>query len=50
MSLNKVNLENLDIEKLFKERSIDYIIEIEGLIEDEVEKKRIELRLMVGYV
>lgn len=50
MSLNKGNLLELDVEKLFEERSVDYIIEIERLIDDEIEKKRGELRLMVGYV
>lgn len=50
MSLNKGNLLELDVEKLFEERSVDYIIEIERLIDEEIEKKRGELRLMVGYV
>lgn len=50
MSLNKGNLLELDTEKLFQERSIDYIIEIERLIDEEIERKRSELRVMVGYV
>lgn len=50
MPLNKANLLELDVEKLFEERSIDYIIEIERLIDEEIERKRSELRLMVGYV
>lgn len=50
MSLNKGNLLDLDVEKLFEERSVDYIVEIERLIDEEIERKRGELRLMVGYV
>lgn len=50
MTLNKGSLLELDVEKLFEERSVDYIIEIERLIDEEIEKKRGELRLMVGYV
>lgn len=50
MSLNKGHLLEMDVEKLFEERSIDYIIEIERLIDEEIESKRGELRLMVGYV
>lgn len=50
MSLNKGQLLEIDLEKLFEERSIDYIIEIERLIDEEIERKRGELRLMVGYV
>lgn len=50
MSLNKRNLLEMDVEKLFEERSVDYIIEIERLIDEEIERKRSELRIMVGYV
>ncbi|KAF2904284.1 hypothetical protein ILUMI_01887 [Ignelater luminosus] len=38
----------LDIDKLFEEHSISEIIEIEKLLDAEIEKKRVELRGMVG--
>lgn len=40
----------LDIDNLFEERSIDEIVEIEKLLDAEIERKRSELRSMVGYV
>lgn len=47
MSKN-TSLIDLNVEKLFEERSIDYIIEIEKLLTGEIDKKRNELRSMVG--
>lgn len=42
------SLLDLDVDKLFETHSIDEIIEIEKLLDAEVEKKRVELRGMVG--
>ncbi|XP_060531658.1 conserved oligomeric Golgi complex subunit 1-like [Cylas formicarius] len=39
---------DLDVDKLFEEKSVDEIIEIEKLINGEIDKKRSELRSMVG--
>ncbi|CAH1163940.1 unnamed protein product [Phaedon cochleariae] len=44
----KQDLLELDIDKAFEERSIDEIIEIEKLLDAEIERKRNELRSMVG--
>lgn len=45
----KINLNFLeDIDRLFKERTIDEIVEIEKLLDAEIENKRIDLRSMVG--
>ncbi|XP_018569113.1 conserved oligomeric Golgi complex subunit 1 [Anoplophora glabripennis] len=38
----------LDIDNLFEERSVDEIVEIEKLLDAEIERKRSELRSMVG--
>ncbi|KAF7280737.1 hypothetical protein GWI33_005591 [Rhynchophorus ferrugineus] len=46
--MHKTNLTNLDVDKLFEERSIDDIIEIERLLDAEIERKRNDLRSMVG--
>ncbi|XP_030754438.1 conserved oligomeric Golgi complex subunit 1 isoform X2 [Sitophilus oryzae] len=46
--MNKSNLTNLDVDKLFEESSVDNIIEIERLLDAEIEKKRNDLRSMVG--
>lgn len=50
MSKQNLNLLELDVEKLFEDYKIEDIIEIEKLLDTEIEKKRIELRSMVGYV
>lgn len=42
------NFTNLDIDKLFEEHTISEIIGIENLLDIEIERKRIELRGMVG--
>lgn len=42
------DLLDLDVEKLFEEHNIEEIVEIEKLLEAEIEKKRTELRCMVG--
>nr|XP_023021072.1 conserved oligomeric Golgi complex subunit 1 isoform X1 [Leptinotarsa decemlineata] len=47
MSRNN-NLLELDIDKLFEDRSVDEIIEIQKLLDLEIERKRNELRSMVG--
>lgn len=44
------NLRELDVDKLFQENTIEDIIKLERVIENEIEKKRVELRMMVGYV
>ncbi|VEN51670.1 unnamed protein product [Callosobruchus maculatus] len=41
-------IESLDIDKLFQERSIDDIIELERRLDSEIEKKRNALRSTVG--
>lgn len=38
----------LNIDRLFEEHSINEVIEIEKLLDAEIEKKRVELRGMVG--
>ncbi|KAK9892275.1 hypothetical protein WA026_019082 [Henosepilachna vigintioctopunctata] len=48
MNKYKYNLLELDIGELFVEHKIDEILEIENLIDGEIEKKRTELRSMVG--
>lgn len=50
MSKQMMDLLQLDVEKLFEERKIEEIVEIEQILEGEIEKKRLELRSMVGYV
>ncbi|KAF5273100.1 hypothetical protein FQA39_LY07590 [Lamprigera yunnana] len=42
------NWDELDVDKLFEQHSINEIIEIENLLDMEIEKKRVELRGMVG--
>ncbi|KAJ8962770.1 hypothetical protein NQ318_001169 [Aromia moschata] len=44
MFRNRGELLELDIDKLFEERSVDEIIEIEKILDAEIEKKRSELR------
>ncbi|CAG9764767.1 unnamed protein product [Ceutorhynchus assimilis] len=46
--MNRSELTHLDVNKLFEERSIDEIIEIEKLLDAEIERKRNDLRSMVG--
>lgn len=46
--MNRIELVNLDVNKLFEERSVDEIIEIEKLLDAEIDKKRNDLRSMVG--
>ncbi|GJQ76325.1 hypothetical protein Trydic_g2048 [Trypoxylus dichotomus] len=48
MSKFNYNLLELDIDKLFEERNVSEIIELEKIIDAEIEKKRVELRCMVG--
>lgn len=48
MAKTNYNLLNLEINKLFEERYISEIIELEKIIDAEIEKKRLELRCMVG--
>lgn len=48
--MNRTELVNLDVNKLFEERSVDEIIEIEKLLDAEIDKKRNDLRSMVGLV
>lgn len=50
MAKRNLNLLELDVEKLFEERKIEEIIEIAKLLDAEIEKKRVELRSMVGLV
>lgn len=50
MPRHTYDLLNLDIEKLFEEKKVDEIIEIEKMIEAEIERKRLDLRSMVGCV
>lgn len=44
------NLRDLDVNKLFRENNIEEIIRIQKIIDVEIERKRSELRSMVGYV
>ncbi|KAL1501649.1 hypothetical protein ABEB36_006943 [Hypothenemus hampei] len=46
--MNRQDLLNLDVNKLFEDRGIDEIIEIEKHLDAELEKKRNDLRSMVG--
>ncbi|XP_050296714.1 conserved oligomeric Golgi complex subunit 1 isoform X2 [Anthonomus grandis grandis] len=46
--MNRNDLMRLDVNKLFEERNIDEIIEIEKLLDAEIERKRNDLRSMVG--
>lgn len=48
--MNRTELINLDVNRLFEERSVDEIIEIEKLVDAEIDKKRNDLRSMVGLV
>ncbi|XP_044746658.1 conserved oligomeric Golgi complex subunit 1 [Coccinella septempunctata] len=48
MNKFKQNLTDLDVKKLFVEHKIDEIVEIEKLLDAEIERKRTELRSMVG--
>lgn len=48
MSKIYYNLLELNVDKLFEERHISEIIELEKIIDAEIERKRIELRCMVG--
>ncbi|XP_066149869.1 conserved oligomeric Golgi complex subunit 1 [Euwallacea fornicatus] len=46
--MNRSDLINLDVNKLFEEHSVDEIVEIEKLLDGEIERKRNDLRSMVG--
>ncbi|XP_019759424.2 conserved oligomeric Golgi complex subunit 1 isoform X1 [Dendroctonus ponderosae] len=46
--MNRSELTHLDVVKLFEERSVDEIVEIEKLLDGEIERKRNDLRSMVG--
>ncbi|XP_056646572.1 conserved oligomeric Golgi complex subunit 1 isoform X1 [Diorhabda sublineata] len=48
MAKNHSNFLELDIEKLFEEHGIDEIVEIEKALDAEIERKRKDLRSMVG--
>lgn len=48
MNKYKHNLIDLDVKKLFVEHKIDEIVEIEKILDAEIERKRTELRSMVG--
>lgn len=48
MNKYKHNLIDLDVKKLFVEHKIDEIVEIQKLLDAEIERKRTELRSMVG--
>ncbi|KAJ3648533.1 hypothetical protein Zmor_020329 [Zophobas morio] len=48
MARNSYNLLELDVDKLFEDHKIEEIIEIEKLLDAEIERKRVELRSMVG--
>lgn len=50
MAKVNIHLKELDIDKLFRENTIENIIHIQKIIDVEIEKKRSELRSMVGYV
>ena len=50
MARNSYNLLELDVDKLFEDHKIEEIIEIEKLLDAEIERKRVELRSMVGWV
>lgn len=47
-TMNRSELTHLDVVKLFEERSVDEIVEIEKLLDGEIERKRNDLRSMVG--
>lgn len=48
MSKIPYNLLELNIDKLFEEHYINEVIELEKSIDAEIERKRVELRCMVG--
>jgi inhibitor of KinA sporulation pathway (predicted exonuclease) len=48
MARNSYNLLELDVDRLFEDHKIEEIIEIEKLLDAEIERKRVELRSMVG--
>lgn len=48
MAKSQNNLLELDIEKLFEDRNIDEIVEIEKKLDAEIERQRKDLRSMVG--
>ncbi|KAF5299103.1 hypothetical protein FQR65_LT09461 [Abscondita terminalis] len=48
MAHNNHNFNELDVDKLFEEHTISEILAIENLLDIEIERKRIELRGMVG--
>lgn len=48
MATNTNYLLELDVEKLFEEQNIEDIIQIESSLDAEIERKRNELRSMVG--
>ncbi|XP_044263815.1 conserved oligomeric Golgi complex subunit 1 isoform X2 [Tribolium madens] len=48
MARTSYNLLELDVDKLFEDHKIEEIIEIEKLLDAEIERKRVELRSMVG--
>jgi hypothetical protein len=50
MARNSYNLLELDVDRLFEDHKIEEIIEIEKLLDAEIERKRVELRSMVGCV
>lgn len=50
MAKRGIDFLQLDVEKLFEERKVEDIIEIAKLLDVEIEKKRVELRSMVGLV
>lgn len=50
MSKLNSNLLELDVDRLFEDHSIDEILEIDRLLDTELEKKRNDLRSMVGLV
>lgn len=50
MAKRGLNLLELDVERLFEERKVEDIVEIAKLLDVEIEKKRVELRSMVGLV
>lgn len=50
MARRGVDLLELDVEKLFEERKVEEIVEFAKLLDVEIEKKRVELRSMVGLV
>lgn len=50
MAKRGINLMEIDVEKLFEERKVEEIVEIAKLLDLEIERKRVELRSMVGSV